>query len=110
MEQVLTRVFRYSNTLLVSLNNRIYFRDRPIAITVDTEHAVTVSSDNSRRFAITSHFSQGHPPTNTNTTDEGIKLHSIPDPMRIGESKGDEASISSGARRVPSILTDLWYF
>jgi hypothetical protein len=86
----------------VSLNNRIYFRDRPIAAIVarDSEHAV--SSDQSRRFAVTSHFSPVHPATNTNTntntSDEGFKLHSIPNHMRIGESKGDEASISSGPR------------
>jgi hypothetical protein len=78
----------------VSLNNRIYFRDHPIAATVivDSEHAV--SSDQSR-FA---HFSQVHPPTRAKTTDEGFKLRSIPNRMGLGESKGDEASISSGPR------------
>ncbi|KAH9980890.1 hypothetical protein BGW80DRAFT_1453845 [Lactifluus volemus] len=83
----------YSNALLVSLNNRIYFRDHPIAATVivDSEHAV--SSDQSPRFA---HFSQVHPPTRAKTTDEGFKLRSIPNRMGLGESKGDEASISSG--------------
>jgi hypothetical protein len=86
--------FRYSNTLLVSLNNRIYFRDRPLAITVDTEHAI--SSDNSRRFAVTSPFTPGQPPINT--TDEGIKLHSISHPMHLRQGKGDEASFSSGQR------------
>jgi hypothetical protein len=107
-ELVLTRVFRYSNTLLVSLNNRIYFRDRTIATAiVDSEN---VSSGHSRHFAVTSHFSQGHQPTNTNTTDQGFKLHSIPNRMRLGESKGDEASISSGPRRVCSILSVLRYF
>ncbi|KAH9980827.1 hypothetical protein BGW80DRAFT_1247690 [Lactifluus volemus] len=93
--------FTYSNTLLVSLNNRIYFRDRPLAITVDTEHAI--SSDNSRRFAVTSPFTPGQPPTNT--TDEGIKLHSISHPMHLRQGKGDEASFSSG-QRVDTISFD----
>lgn len=29
LEFITHRAFRYSNTLLVTLNNRIYFRDRP---------------------------------------------------------------------------------
>jgi hypothetical protein len=77
----------------VSLNNRIYFRDHPIAtVIVDSEHAV--SSDRSPRFVVTvtSQVSQ-HLSTNTRTTDESFKLHSIPNRMGLGESKGDEASI-----------------
>jgi hypothetical protein len=93
----------------VSLNNRIYYRDRPYAAAiVDSEHAV--SADQSRRFAITSQFSQGNIPTNTKTADEGFKLHSIPNSIGLGESKGDEASIGSDPRRVRSILIVIRYF
>jgi hypothetical protein len=88
--------FRYSNTLLVSLNNRIYFRDRPIAITVGDSEAI--SSDHSRRFAVTSPFASDQPPTNTNPTNESFKLHSISHPMHIGQGKDDEVSFSSGQR------------
>jgi hypothetical protein len=101
--------FRYSNTLLVSLNNRIYFRDHPMAtVVVDSEHGV--ASDLSRHFAVTSQFSPGRPPSNTNTADEGFNLHSISHPMRLVQDKGDEASIISGQRRVCSILTVIRYF
>jgi hypothetical protein len=89
--------FRYSNTLLVSLNNRIYFRDHPASAVVDS--GLVVDSDQARRSAVASlHFSQGPPPLHTNTIDEGFKLHTISRTMDLEKGKGDAVSISSGPR------------
>jgi hypothetical protein len=81
---------RYSNTLLVSLNNRIYFRDHPSCGShVDSGHVV--ESDQIRRSAVASlHFStQGRPSTRTDTTDDGFKLHPISHTIDLERGKGD---------------------
>ena len=79
---------RYSNTLLVSLNNRIYFRDHPGSC-VDSGHVV--ESDQARRSAVASlHFStQGPRSARPDTTDDDFKLHPISHTIDLEKGKGD---------------------
>jgi hypothetical protein len=74
---------RYTNTLLVSLNNRIYFRDHPPrGVHVDTN-----DFDQGHRSATTSlHFAQAH----TTTLGDGYKVKTISHTIDPEQGKGDD--------------------
>jgi hypothetical protein len=95
---MLTSDFRYSNTLLVSLNNRIYFRDHP----TQGDH---VDSDNlgvpnlSRRSAATSlRFAQVGLPSHSTTMGDSLQLNTIPNMIDLEKAKDDAISIRSEPR------------
>ncbi|KAH8998242.1 hypothetical protein EDB86DRAFT_3149034 [Lactarius hatsudake] len=84
----------YSNTLLVSLNNRIYFRERkpPVhgdsaCLTVSDRVRATTLSSGSFRFAVPE--SQSRTPTGDNSQLCTIAAQTV----ELGEGKGDDTSI-----------------
>lgn len=84
------RSSRYSNTLLVSLNNRIYFREHPRA-------GIHMESDESgrshRSTAITSlHFAQVGQPTQSNTLgdSDSFGLETLSHTNDTKRKKGDD--------------------
>ena len=81
---------RYTNTLLVSLNNRIYFRDHPSpGVHVDTSHF-----DQGHRSAMTSlHFAQVGSHTHTTTLGDGYKVKTTSHTTDPEKGKGDNDSI-----------------
>ncbi len=89
---------RYSNTLLVSLNNRIYFRDHSTSgVHVDTDHYVD-TGDQFHRSATTSlHFAQVGSPTHTTARGDNIKLNTVSHTIGFDfeKGKGDAVSICS---------------
>jgi len=84
----------YSNTLMVSLNNRIYFReyaDRPSGINTDSSH-----SDRTHRSAFASiRLNQVGSPTNTATAGNTFKLNTISHVVGQEKSKGDAIGMAS---------------
>jgi len=85
----------YSNTLLVSLNNRIYFQDHPT-------RGDLVDSDNlgvpnvSHRSVVTSlRFTQAGLPSHSATMGDSLQLNTIPNMMDLEKVEGDGASIPS---------------
>jgi hypothetical protein len=73
MPQILTIVSRYSITLFVSLNNRIYFRDHPSSgVHIMNDHVHVVESGPSPH-----HFSSVGSITHTTTLNESYILHTI---------------------------------
>jgi len=86
----------YSNTLMVSLNNRIYFRDQPPAgLHVDTDHVV--GSDPSRGSAIASfQLSPIRSHTHRTIPGDSYKLNTLSHTIDLEKgSKSDAGSISS---------------
>jgi hypothetical protein len=97
--QMLTRAYRYTNTLLVSLNNRIYFRDHPspgVHIMSDD----VVGSDQSRR-----HFTTVGSTTHTAIQDDNYVLKTISHTIDLEKGKSDGVSISSDPRCQHSATT-----
>jgi len=82
----------YSNTLLVSLNNRIYFRDHPCpGLHVDGHRLV--GFDNTRPSAIASlHFAQARQPANTTAGSDSFKLDEVS--HKIDFEKGTNGVVS----------------
>jgi hypothetical protein len=95
---------RYANTLLVSLNNRIYFRDYAarhgtVEVHMGSNHLEEGSqSHNSHRSALTSiRINQVGSPTNTTTVGNTFKLdtisHVVPVGFQVEKSKGEGHAI-----------------
>jgi len=79
----------YTNTLLVSLNNRIYFRDHPSpGVHIMSDHGV--GSDQSRR-----HFNPVGSTTHVATQDDNYVLKTISHTIDLEKGKSDGVSISS---------------
>ena len=84
---------------MVSLNNRIYFRDhRTPGVHVDSDHIV--ESDQFRHSAIAPFpFSQAGPPAHSTTIGDSFKLNTISHTIDLEKKgKGDAVSISSDTR------------
>ncbi len=89
--KTVTNVSRYSNTLLVSLNNRIYLRDRlPPGYRDDTRSAL---SDRVRTgtVATLSRFSGAEPRSGASLSDT-YQLCDISRPLDLDKGHGDAAS------------------
>jgi len=92
MWKILTRVHRYTNTLFVSLNNRIYFRDHlPSGVQITSDPVV--GSDQSPR-----HFTPVVSTTRTTTRDDNYALKTISHTIDLETGKSDTVSISSDPR------------
>jgi len=85
---------------MVSLNNRIYFRDytdRPSGIHTNSSHPA--EGDRSHRSALASiRLNQVGSPTNTTTMGNTFKLNTISH-MGLEKSKGDAIGIASDESR-----------
>ncbi|KAI9467407.1 hypothetical protein BJY52DRAFT_1182849 [Lactarius psammicola] len=80
----------YSNTLLVSLNNRIYFRDHKPPGYGDSTYPTV--SDGVRATAPSSlHFAVPEPQPQT-PTDDNLQLYTIAQTVELDEGKGDDTS------------------
>jgi hypothetical protein len=88
---MLTTVSRYSNTLLVSLNNRIYFRDHPQGDHVESNQIVVPGQ--SRRSAMTSlGFAQVGSPAHTTTMGDSLQLNTVPHAIDLEKAQDDAVS------------------
>jgi hypothetical protein len=90
---MLTEVSRYSNTLLVSLNNRIYFRDHPTRgnhVDCDNSNVLNLS----HRSVMTSlQFANVEPPSHTTTMGDNLQPSTIPNTIDLEKAKDDDVSI-----------------
>ncbi len=85
---------RYANTLMVSLNNRIYFRENTVSVVhssnshiVDTQHRLEVRSH---------HFHQVGTPAHATTIGNGFKLGRLSShTVELTRVKGDSVSVNS---------------
>jgi len=96
---MLTKTSRYTNTLMVSLNNRIYFRDhRTPGVQVDNDHIV--ESDQFRLSAMAPYrFSQVGPSAHSTSIGDSFKLNTLSHTIDLEKKgKGDTVSISSDPR------------
>ena len=82
---------------MVSLNNRIYFReytDGQSGINTNSSHSA--DCDRSHRSALASiRLNQVGSPTNTTTAGNTFKLNAISDVVDVEKSKGDTIGIAS---------------
>jgi len=86
----------YSNTLLVSLNNRIYFRDQVSGSSGDGETSrITIGSRVRATGMGSIHFSTGKGETQLRTPIEVYKLETTTTTGDLESGKGDSASINS---------------
>ena len=94
MGQMLTRVSRYSITLLVSLNNRIYFRDHPgWGNHINSIHILRFPTNRSCCSATTSRrFAQVGSPVHATTMGHSLQLNTIPHAIDLERAKGDAVS------------------
>ncbi|KAH9067954.1 hypothetical protein EDB87DRAFT_69423 [Lactarius vividus] len=83
----------YSNTLLVTLNNRIYFRDHRLPEHGDS--ARVTSSGRVRTTALTSLSFVGADPQSQASTGDSFKLDTISQTVDLEKPKGDAVSTSS---------------
>ena len=96
---MLTKTSRYTNTLMVSLNNRIYFRDhRTPGAHVDSDHIV--ESDQFHHSTMASYrFSQVGHPAHSTAIGDSFKLNTISHAIDLErKGKGDGVSITSDPR------------
>jgi hypothetical protein len=85
---------RYANTLMVSLNNRIYFREHALSVVhsssnhiVDSQHGLEVTSH---------HFHQVGAPPRATTIGNGFKLDTLSShTVELARVKGDGVSVNS---------------
>jgi hypothetical protein len=85
---------RYANTLMVSLNNRIYFREHAASVVhssnnhiVDTQHRLEVTSH---------HFHHVGTPTHATAIGNGFKLGRLSShTVELARTKGDSVSVNS---------------
>ncbi|KAH9019180.1 hypothetical protein EDB85DRAFT_2009461, partial [Lactarius pseudohatsudake] len=82
----------YSNTLLVSLNNRIYFRDRQSSERGD--NASILDSDQLRATTVTSLHFVGTGPRSQAPTDDSFQLSTSTQTVELNRRKGDDTSIN----------------
>jgi len=93
MWKMLTTVRRYTNTLFVSLNNRIYFRDHiPSGVQIMSDQVE--GSDQSRRHFTPVVVSTTH----ATTRDDNYALKTISHTIDLEKGKSDSVSISSDPR------------
>ncbi|KAF8470502.1 hypothetical protein DFH94DRAFT_213402 [Russula ochroleuca] len=83
----------YANTLLVSLNNRIYFREHASSVLHSSSHQVV--SSQSRLEAASQHYHQVGPPARPTTIGNGFKVETMSHTIELERVKGDVVSISS---------------
>ncbi|KAI9465773.1 hypothetical protein BJY52DRAFT_486109 [Lactarius psammicola] len=83
----------YSNTLLVTLNNRIYFRDHPPPEHGDSARIAV--SGRVRTTALTSLSFAGADPRSQASTNDSFKLDTISQTVDLEKRGGDGASTSS---------------
>lgn len=89
---------RYANTLLVSLNNRIYFREHGSSVLYYSSGNHVVEPDEpSHLEAASVHFHQVRQPPRTTTISNSFKLDTMPHTVELGRGKGDVSSINSDA-------------
>ena len=88
--------FRYANTLLVSLNNRIYFREHGSPVLYySSGNNVEEPEEPSHLEAASVHFHQVRSPPHTTTITNSFKLDTMPHTVDLGRGKGDLSSINS---------------
>src|SRR5260221_5498487 len=96
---------RYTNTLMVSLNNRIYFRDHRTAATagvdVDSDHIVESDQFHHSTRALF-RFSQAGSPAHSTAIGDSFKLdtisHTMIDLEKEGKGDAHTVSVSSDPR------------
>ncbi|KAH9066219.1 hypothetical protein EDB87DRAFT_1573837 [Lactarius vividus] len=82
----------YSNTLFVTLNNRIYFRDHPSPVSLGDSANVARSNRGGRRLV----FSPRRRPSQSTTgTGTSIRLHELPPPTDPEKGKSDFVTTTS---------------
>jgi hypothetical protein len=90
---------RYSNTLLVSLNNRIYFRDQVSGSSRDADTSRITISSRIRAAGLGSiHLSPTRGKAELRTPIEVFKLETTTTTGDLENGKGDTASINSDHR------------
>ncbi|KAH8995474.1 hypothetical protein EDB92DRAFT_208393 [Lactarius akahatsu] len=85
----------YSNSLFVTLNNRIYFRDHPSPGSLgDSENVAPLASGNrgGRRLAFSAQLGLSQSITSTGTS---IRLHELPPPTDPEKGKNDSVTTTS---------------
>jgi len=95
----------YSNTLLVSLNNRIYFRDHVAGSSGDADTSRNTISSRVRATGMggmgSIHFSHGRGESQLRTPLEVYKLETTTTTGDLEHGKGDSASIGSDPSHIP---------
>ncbi|KAI9446122.1 hypothetical protein H4582DRAFT_531261 [Lactarius indigo] len=91
----------YSNTLLVSLNNRIYFRDHVSGSSGDGDTSRLTVSSRARNNGITSIFSRGEPQLRAPVEVFKLETTTTSNARDLEHGKGDSASINSDPSHSP---------
>jgi hypothetical protein len=85
--------FRYANTLMVSLNNRIYFREHALNVVHSSNNHIV---DSQHRLEVTSHhFHQVGTPPGSAAIDNGFKLDRLSSTVALARVKEDVVSVNS---------------